>query len=411
LETTSSFGVLARPQVRRWVAARFCSGTGVSMLRTTALWNVYDATGSLATVGLLGLVTFLPAPLLSLGGGVMADRADRKRIVLFAQAVELACAVGFAVASARGALTTALLFVLYTLNGGAIAFESPARQAVLPSLVPREDLRRAVTVMSTAHALAFVSGPAVAGLFLATGGATSAYGCAAALLTIAWSFVARVAVPESVRASEQASALGSLLEGFRFLRRSPIVLAAMTLDLFAVIFGGATAMLPVYAKDILAVGPRGYGLLSAALDVGAVAMSLLLLFLPPVQRLGRTVVLGVVGYGAATIVFGLSRTFELSLAAYVAVGFFDQLSVVGRSALVQLSTPDELRGRVSSVNTVFILASNQLTLAESGFLAAMTSPTFSVVFGGVVVFVVTGVVLLVVPALLRAQQPADERSS
>jgi MFS family permease len=164
-------------------------------------------------------------------------------------------------------------------------------------------------------------------------------------------------------------------------------------------------MLPVYAKDILAVGPRGYGVLSASLDVGAVATSLLLLFLPPVQRLGRTIVLGVLGYGVATIAFGLSRSYELSVAAYVAVGFFDQLSVVGRSALVQLSTPDELRGRVSSVNTVFILASNQLTLAESGFLAAMTSPTFSVVFGGGVVFVVTGVVVLLVPSLLRARQP------
>jgi MFS family permease len=376
------------------------------MLRTTALWNVYDSTGSPATVGLLGLVTFIPAPLLSLGGGVMADRADRKRIVLFAQAVELACAIGFAVADARGALSIALLFFLYALNGGAIAFESPARQAVLPSLVPREDLGRAVTVMSTAHALSFVSGPAIAGLLLASSGTTSAYLCAAVLLALAWSFVARVVVPEVVRSAEHPSPWSSLLEGFRFLRRSPVVLAAMTLDLFAVIFGGATAMLPVYAKDILAVGPRGYGLLSASLDVGAVAMSLLLLLLPPVQRLGRTIVLGVLGYGAATILFGLSRTFELSLAAYVAVGFFDQLSVVGRSALVQLSTPDELRGRVSSVNTVFILASNQLTLAESGFLAAVTSPTFSVVFGGGVVFAVTLTVLLVVPALLRARQPA-----
>jgi MFS family permease len=353
----------------------------------------------------LGLVTFLPAPLLSLGGGVMADRADRKRIVLSAQAVELACALGFAIAAARGALSTTLLFLLYAVNGGAIAFESPARQAVLPSLVAREDLGRAVTVMSTAHALSFVSGPALAGLLLASGGTTSAYACAAILLGLAWAFAARVTVPEVVRAADGSSPWSSLMEGFRFLRRSPVVLAAMTLDLFAVVFGGATAMLPVYAKDILAVGPRGYGVLSASLDVGAVATSLLLLFLPPVQRLGRTIVLGVLGYGVATIAFGLSRSYELSVAAYVAVGFFDQLSVVGRSALVQLSTPDELRGRVSSVNTVFILASNQLTLAESGFLAAMTSPTFSVVFGGGVVFVVTGVVVLLVPSLLRARQP------
>jgi MFS family permease len=405
VNTSISLSVLSRPYVRRWISARLCSGAGVSMLRTTALWNLYDATGSTVTVGLLGLVTFLPAPLLSLGGGVLADRADRKRIVLFAQAVELACALGFAIADARGVLSPTLLFLLYTVNGGAIAFESPARQAVLPTLVPREDLARAVTVMSTAHALSFVTGPALAGLLLASSGSTSAYACAACLLAVAWSFAVRVTVPRVTRAAEEPSPWTSLLEGFRFVRQSPVVLAAMSLDLIAVIFGGATAMLPVYAKDILAVGPRGYGVLYASLEVGAVATSVFLVFLPPVQRLGRTIVLGVLGYGTATIVFGLSRSFELSVAAYMAVGVFDQLSVVGRSALVQLSTPDELRGRVSSVNTVFILASNQLTLAESGFLAAMTSPTFSVVFGGGVVFVVTGVVVLLVPALLRARQP------
>ena len=413
MSASSAFSILAQPNVRSWVTARFCSGTGVSMLRATAIWDVYASTGSSVNVGLLGLLSFVPAPVLALTGGVVADRADRKRIVLLTQAVELACAVAFTLSRLSNQLPMWLLFALYILNGAAIAFESPARQAVLPSLVQREDLGRAVTVMSTAHALSFVSGPAIAGLLLASFGTGYAYGGAALLLAIAWSFVARVSLVHTPSTEAKPSPLASLLEGFRFLRHNKLVLGAMTLDLFAVIFGGATAMLPVYADKILNVGPRGYGILAASLDVGAVMTSVVLLMLPPIKRLGRTVVLGVLGYGAATIAFGLSRNFELSIAAYVCVGIADQFSVVSRSALVQLSTPDALRGRVSSVNTLFILASNQLTLAESGFLAAVTSPTTSVVAGGVVVFVVTGLVLLFVPELYSSTQRAanEERQS
>ena len=182
------------------------------------------------------------------------------------------------------------------------------------------------------------------------------------------------------------------------------VLGALSIDLFAVLFGGATAMLPVYASDILHVGAHGYGILAAALDVGAVATSLALLFLPPIRRLGRAIVISVLVYGMATIAFGLSRTFPMALCAYVMVGIADQVSVVSRSTLVQMSTPDDLRGRVSSVSMVFILASNQLSVAESGFVAAMTTPEFSVVAGGIMVFVVSAVIALVVPQLWRYER-------
>lgn len=401
---STAASVLSHPNVRRWVTARFCSGVAVSMLRAAVLWDVYARSQSLAYVGLLGLLSFVPSPILALTGGVVADRADRRRIVLVAQAVELGCALLLFGLATLGTLPLPLIIGLYVLNGSAIAFESPSRQAILPSLAPKQDLARAVTVMSTAQALAFVSGPALAGALLAVSGSHLAYGAAALLLAVAWSFVARVRLERQPDTGPRPSPLRSLVEGFRFLASNRVVLAAMALDLFAVVFGGATAMLPVYADKILAVGPQGYGVLAASLDVGAVLMSALLLLLPPVERLGRAIVLGVLGYGAATIMFGLSRNVELSIVAYLLVGFCDQLSVVGRSALVQLSTPDELRGRVSAVNTVFILSSNQLTLAESGFVAALTSPTFAVVSGGVVVFVVTMVVLLLVPALWAARK-------
>ncbi len=402
--SASAITVLKNVDVRRWVLARFASGAAVSMVRAAVLWDVYQRSNSLAYVGLLGLLSFIPSPILALTGGIVADRFDRKRLVLGAQAVEFACAALLTAFAWADALPLALLIGLYVLNGSALAFESPSRQAILPGLAPKEDLARAVTVMSTAQALAFVSGPAMAGLLLGVFGSHVAYGGATVLLVFAWSFVARVNIKRVERTGPQVPPLRALLEGFAFLRSNHLVLAAMALDLFAVIFGGATAMLPVYADEILHVGPSGYGILTASLDAGAVLMSALLLILPPIERLGRAVVLGVLGYGAATIAFGLSRSIELSIVMYMVVGFADQLSVVSRSALVQLSTPDELRGRVSAVNTVFILASNQLTLAESGFVAALTTPTFSVVSGGIVVFFVTAIVLLLVPEFYRMKQ-------
>lgn len=400
----SAMTVLKNVDVRRWVLARFASGAAVSMVRAAVLWDVYARSQSFAYVGLLGLLSFVPSPILALTGGIAADRFDRKRLVLGAQAVELVSATLLAVFAWMGTLPLPLLMGLYVLNGSALAFESPSRQAILPGLAPKEDLARAVTVMSTAQALAFVSGPAMAGLLLGVFGSHVAYAGAAVLLTSAWSLVARVNIRKVERTRPSVSPLRALLEGFVFLRSNKLVLAAMSLDLFAVVFGGATAMLPVYADKILHVGPGGYGILTASLDAGAVLMSALLLLLPPIERLGRAVVLGVLGYGAATIAFGVSRNIELSITTYMLVGFADQLSVVSRSALVQLSTPDELRGRVSAVNTVFILASNQLTLARSGFVAALTTPTFSVVSGGVIVFFVTGVVVLLVPEFYRMRQ-------
>lgn len=401
-----ALAVLRRPAVRRWVGARLAAGVAMSALRATVLWQVYDHTRDTALLGLTGLLAFAPAPFAALLGGVIADAHSRKRVVLTAQAVEWLTAGTLALGSLLGALPLWALYALFVANAAATAFEAPARQATLPNLVPKEELARAVTVMGTAQSFAFVSGPAIAGFSIAEGGPALAYGICFALLSLAMPLVSSLDEPP-IGARKGAVGLAAVREGLAFVRRQPVVLGALSIDLFAVIFGGATAMLPVYANDILGVGARGYGLLAASLDIGAVVTSIALVFLPPIRRLGRAVFLAVIAYGAATIVFGLSRSLPLSIAAYVVVGLADQVSVVGRITLVQLSTPDELRGRVSAVNMIFIIASNQLSVAESGFVARLTSPTFSVVSGGVMVFFVAVLIAVFVPALWRYEQPRE----
>jgi MFS family permease len=308
------------------------------------------------------------------------------------------------------ALTTASssivpLLGLVVTNAAATAFEAPARQAMLPNLVPREEFARAVTVMATAQSLAFMSGPALAGVLIGHGGVRVAFGVASGLYVASIFFVRGLPGNAPNAGGLRSVSLSSLREGLSFVFQNRPVLGAMTLDLFAVIFGGASALLPVYANDILAVGPKGYGVLTSSLEVGAVLTSLLLLLLPPIRRVGRAIVLSVAVYGLATIAFGLSSIFPLSVACYALVGMADQVSVVSRSQVVQMSTPDALRGRVSSVNMIFIGASNQLSAAEAGFVAALTSPKVSVVSGGTLVLVVVAAVVALVPALYRWRPP------
>jgi MFS family permease len=385
--------------VRRWISARVAAGIAATMMRAVFLWHIYDLSKSKAVLALVGLLSFLPAPVASLAGGAIADAYDRRKIVLVAQTVGLCCASLLCFLSTTGAASVPLMLAIVVTNAAASAFEAPARQATLPTLVPKEEFSRAVTVMGTGGAFAFVSGPALGGVLIAAHSVAFAYGCAAALYIASMLLVSRVETPRASADSKRAISIAGLLEGLRFVRQKPIILAAMSIDLFAVIFGGATALLPVYAEEILAVGEAGYGLLAASFEIGALLTSLLLIVSPPVRRLGRAIITSVVVYGLATIVFGLSRSFPLSIAAYVVAGMADQVSVVGRSTLVQSETPDELRGRVSSVNMIFIGASNQLSTAEAGFVAHLTTPTISVVSGGMMVLVVAAVAVLLVPKL------------
>lgn len=364
-----------------YLASRFCAATAMTLLRAAVYWHVFELSGSTFALGLIGLAQFVPALSLTLVGGTVADAYDRLRIMRLAQLPLLASAAVLFFATQRDLISVPLLYAAVFSNSVAFAFDSPARQALMPTLVPLESFPRAVTIASTATALSFATGPALGGLLIGELGVSSAYAAYALLVAanaIGLGFVREL----RPRGERRAPSWQAVREGLGFVRRSPIVLGCMSLDMLAVILGGATALLPVYAK-ILEVGPRGYGLLSSSLELGALAMALLLVLRRPIERAGHALLFAVAVYGVATIVFGLSRAFPLSIAAYVVVGMADQVSVVLRQTAVQLSTPDELRGRVSAVNMIFIAASNQLGAVESGFLAAATSPTFAVVAGGV----------------------------
>jgi MFS family permease len=383
-----------------YLGSRFCSGTAMTMLRAAIAWHVYALTNSAFHLGLIGLVQFLPALGLTLIGGAVADTYERRRIIMLAQLVPLACALVLFVATSNGFVSVPLLYAMVFTIACSASFENPARAALLPTLVPREVFPRAVTLASTGQALAFMSGPAGGGMIIATAGIGTVYASYGILVvgSIIGLALLRPGVQNVLRG---AITWSTVREGLRFVRRNEVVLGCMSLDMFAVIFGGATALLPIYATQILNVGPKGYGMLSAALECGALLTSLALVTLPPIRRAGRALLLAVGVYGLATIGFGLSRWFPLSVVLYMLVGVADQVSVVMRSTAIQLTTPDALRGRVSSVNFIFIGASNQLGAAESGFVAALTNPTFSVVGGGIGCLIVLAIVAASLPQLRR----------
>jgi len=370
----------------------------MTLLRSTVYWHVFALSHSEAALGSIGLVQFVPALALTLVGGMAADAYDRRTVMRLAQLPYLLTASLLFVATWRGSITVPLLYVAVFANAVSFAFDSPARQAFLPTLVPLEVFPRAVTYASTAMALALATGPALGGLLIAEFGVPAAY---AAYIVLVLGNLTGLAFVHPLRRDLQrrAPSLHAVREGIAFVRRSPVVLGCMTLDMFAVILGGATALLPVYANEILNVGPRGYGLLTSSLEIGALAMAVLLMLRPTIRRAGPVLFVAVAIYGLATIGFGLSRSFPLSVALYMLAGAADQVSVVMRQTTVQLTTPDALRGRVSAVNMIFIAASNQLGAVESGFVAAATSATFSIVAGGIGCLAVVALTAWKIPEL------------
>jgi len=317
-----------------------------------------------------------------------------------AQLPLIACGALLWIATTREAVSLWVLYAAVFSVAVSFSFDSPARQALVPSLVPLEAFPRAVTYSSTAQALAFATGPAVAGVAIAAGGVRLAYALYAGLVALNLVGLGFVR-PVRDTLERRAPSLQAVREGLSFVRGHPLVLGCMALDMFAVIFGGATALLPIYATQILQVGARGYGILSSSLEIGALISAFVMMVRPTVSNTGRTLFTAVAVYGTATVVFGLSRSFPLSVAAYMVAGMADQVSVVMRQTTIQLSTPDPLRGRVSAVNMIFIVASNQLGAVESGFVAAATSATFSVVSGGLGCLAVVALVAWKIPELRR----------
>jgi MFS family permease len=395
----SRFAVFRDVPFRWFATSRLFSGTALTLQSSTIAWHVYALTGSAKALGLAGLIRFAPGLLLSLPAGAVVDAVDRRRLIQCAQFVPLCCSATLCWLTWQGLVSLPALYAAVAFAATASAFEQPARSSFLPQLVSRENFPRAVTVMSTLQFLGFSTGPMLTGFVTQHFGIAVTYGLHALLVGASIFSLGRL---PAIRAANAVKVtLGAIAEGLRYVWSNKVVLGCMAVDMFAVILGGAAALLPVYARDILQVGAGGYGLLSGSLELGSLAMSTLLVFRPTFQAAGRSLLWAVVAYGLATIAFGLSRSYPLSVALYMMVGMADAVSVVLRSTMIQLATPDSLRGRVSSVNFIFIGASNNLGQAESGYLAEYTSATFAVVFGGFGCLLVAAVVAWQLPQLRR----------
>jgi MFS family permease len=357
----------------------FVATLGLQMLSVAVSWDLYVETKSAIVLGNVGLVQVAPFVIFALLAGHFADRHDRRRIMLLTQLLLMAASALLA----AGSRSVGLIYSCLFLTAIARAFQGPARAAVLPHVVAPGLLHNAITWSSSAQEIASVSGPAVAGLLLASVGSKTVYVaqlfCTLTTLICFWFVTPRV----EAGPARPAPSGKDLLEGVRFVWRDKLILPSISLDLFAVLFGGATALLPIFAVEILHTDARGLGWLRAAPSIGAVAMALLLSHSPRIKEAGRTLLWTVAGYGAATIVFGLSRWLWLSFAMLVLTGVFDNVSVVLRNSLVQTKTPDHVKGRVLAVNNIFISCSNQLGAVESGWTAAWFGAVFSVVGGGV----------------------------
>jgi len=387
-----------RPFAFFWLARGFTS-IAFQIQGVAVGWQVYALTGSPFYLGLVGLAQFLPMFLLTLAVGHVADRYDRRMIVRLCQIVEGLAAAALAFGSFSGWQSKESILVVVFLAGAARAFEAPTLQALVPGLVPALLIPRAMAWSASAHQTATILGPAIGGL-LYTAGPTAAYATATVLFLTASLLIALIRIERPPPNREPVS-LQSLFAGIVFIRNQPVVLGAISLDLFAVLLGGATALLPVYARDILLAGPWGLGLLRSAPAVGALAMSIFLARKMIEHRIGWVMFGAVVIFGVATIVFAVSTSLILSLGALVVLGAADVISVVIRSSLVQIKTPDEMRGRVSAVNSMFIGTSNQLGEFESGLTAALFGVVPAVLIGGAGTIVVVILWMRLFPQLLR----------
>jgi MFS family permease len=398
MQSTSLRALFAQQPFMRFWMARLCGVTANQMLMVAVAWHMYDITNSAWDLGLVGLFQFIPALLLTLPAGHVADQFHRGRIFAFCMALQAVVAGVLIAAPQQGFATRELILGVSVLLGVARAFQMPAQQALTPQLVPPSMLQRATALSSSGMQAAIICGPALGGL-LYTFGPTVVYATCAALLAVACGLTLRVRYHH--QAVVLAATLESVLAGFKFVWAHKVLLGATSLDLFAVLLGGATALLPIYARDILHIGPVGLGVLRAAPAAGALLMSLALLRWPLKRHVGHRLLSAVGVFGLATVVFGLSESFVLSLIALAVTGAADSVSVVTRMTLVQLETPDAMRGRVSAVNSIFIGASNQLGEFESGATAAALGAVGSVVLGGVGTVAVAVSWLKLFPALAR----------
>jgi MFS family permease len=394
-----------------WVA-RFLNTFASEAVSVAVGWQVYDLTHNPFDLGLVGLIQFAPAPLLVLVTGAASDRFNRRAIFAICQVVEAATVAALLGLSLAGALSIGLIFALLLLFGIARAFMGPASQSLLPNLVPAEDLASAIAVSTSAWQFATIVGPVAGGLLYGIG-AGAPYAAALAMYLAGATLILQVPRPPQ-RTSREPTSWTTVVAGVRYVFHERIVLGAISLDLFAVLLGGATALLPAYASDVLHAGPVGLGFLRSAAGVGAIATAIVLAARPIKDNAGRIMFVSVALFGAATLVFGLSRTVWLSVVALAVAGAADMVSVYVRETLIQLWTPDAVRGRVSAVNQVFIGASNELGEFRAGSVAALIGLVPAVVIGGVGTVIVAALWAWGFPELRLARtltRPVPERDA
>jgi MFS family permease len=400
--------VRAYPAYGWFWCARIASGLAFQMQAVAVGWQIYDLTHSTFQLGMVGLVQFAPIVVFTLLAGHVVDRYERRVVYGAALAVQGVAVCILALGTWGRWLGVPGVFAMVAVIGAARAFQGPATQALLPTLVPAPVVPKAIAWATGAFQTASIVGPTLGGLLYAFGAAVP-YAVAGALALIGAGLIALMRVERSSRVREPVS-FSSLFSGVRYIQTHPVILGSISLDLFAVLLGGATALLPVYARDILKIGTWGLGALRSAPAIGSLAMSVAMVRWPPRRRVGRRMFAAVIAFGVATIVFGLARSFALSFAALVALGAADTISVVIRGSLVQLETPDEMRGRVGAVNSLFIGTSNQLGEFESGVTASLFGTVPATVLGGVGTLVVAGLWMRLFPSL-RNFDSFDVRTS
>ncbi len=398
-EPPGSVSALPPRVIRLFLLQRIASGMALQMQAVAVGWYVYALTSSPLDLGFIGLVQFVPTAGLALAAGHFVDRHPRRFVLLAAQALELACYLALAAVAYSGIGSVGLVFLIVAGLGVARAFDHPAQASLLPGLVPTRAFPRAAAWSSMAGQLSVVVGPATGGLIYILGPAVP-FAVAAASACVA--MIAVLLIDEKRAAQKHAPVTWkTLVSGITFIRHHQAVLGAISLDLFGVLFGGASALLPIFARDILMIGPVGLGLMRSAPAVGALTTGLILTRWPLSRHVGSRMLIAVAIYGIATLIFGVSRWTPLSFAALICIGAADMVSVVTRNTLVQTETPDAIRGRVNAVNTVFIGTSNQLGEFESGVTAAWFGPVGSVVLGGAATLLIAALWAWRLPALRR----------
>lgn len=388
----------------RFIALRVLMGLAAQMQAVALGWFVYAKTGSALSLGLIGLAQFAPAIPLMAVTGYVADHFDRRRIIMAALVIQTLAVVGLFLVAKSGQATMASVYGLVLVIGAARAFVMPATSAMLPNLVSYERLPRALAISTSSNQMAAIVGPALGGLVYAAAGERIFLVMAGLLATASTLTFTLQTRQEIARHDGGESAWRRSLAGLSYVRENKLLLGSISLDLFAVLLGGVTALLPIFARDILKVGPEGLGLLQAGPSMGAVAVGFVLAYAPIRRRAGAIMLWCVAGFGLATIAFGLSKNFAFSMACLVALGAFDMISVVLRQTLVQIATPDAMRGRVSAVNSVFVGASNQLGAFESGLVASLIGAAPAAIVGGIGVLAVVAAIARFFPEVRKADR-------